>query len=98
MYPLSPFEPNIYFHKFAFQFPAIGKNNMADAQIFVVGVQPITLNTGYRKGRHLLSHFCAAYNKKRGCMKTRTIFRRRADDVWYADIINVRIKIAQSYL
>lgn len=59
------FEPNAYFHKFTFKFPAIGKNDMADAQIFVVGVQPITLNTRYRNGRHLLSSFCVAYNKKR---------------------------------
>jgi len=72
---------------------------MADTQIFVVGVvQTITLNTGYRNGRHLVSHFCAAYNKRRGCMKTRTIFRRRANDVWYADTINIWIKITQSYL
>jgi len=49
------------FHKFMFQFPALGKNNMADAHIFVVGVQPITINTGHRNGHHLLSHFCAAY-------------------------------------
>jgi hypothetical protein len=98
--PTFTFEPNAYFHKFTFKFPAISKNDIADAQIFVVGVQPITLNTGYGNGRHLLSPFCAAYDKKGGggCMKTGTIFRGRANDVWCADTINIRIKITQSYL
>jgi hypothetical protein len=52
------------FHKFTFQFPALGKNNMVDAQIFVVGVQPITLNTGYRNERHLLESLLCSVQQK----------------------------------